>query len=153
VSGLALAAVASTGCGASESVAGRRSGEPPTAVRSARSDSGVARAGPVAIRGTVVDAATGAGIASAIVIVLRPGVAPEEWARSRGAEATAALMEAAAVTDQGGAYQIANLARGAAYTVMVTAAGYEPAVFDAGLALTTRDPEVTAMGAVGLERS
>jgi hypothetical protein len=107
-------------------------------------------AGPVTIRGRVVDEASGAGIERAIVIVLEPGITSQAWMEARGEEASAALMQGTSVTDGEGAYEIADLARGGTYTVMVTAEGYDPAVFEGGLEVTTSDPPITIVGDVEL---
>ena len=106
--------------------------------------------GPVTIRGRVVDEASGAGIERAIVIVLEPGITSQAWMEARGEEASAALMEGTSVTDGEGTYEIADLERGGTYTVMVTAEGYDPAVFEGGLEVTTSDPPLTIMGDVEL---
>lgn len=101
--------------------------------------------GPVMVRGRVVDDASGEGIPRAIIIVLQPGVTSRGWMEARGAEATAALMQATVVTDSMGVYEIADLERGRSYTVMVTAEGYAPAVFEEGLEITRRDFPITTM--------
>lgn len=101
--------------------------------------------GPVMVRGRVVDDASGEGIPRAIVIVLQPGVTSRGWMEARGAETTAALMQATVVTDSMGVYEIADLERGRSYTVMVTAEGYAPAVFEEGLEITRRDFPITTM--------
>lgn len=114
------------------------------------SDTAAPRTGPVMIRGRVVDGASGEGIVRAIVIVLQPGVTSRGWMEARGVEATAALMQATVVTDSTGGYEIADLERGRSYTVMVTAEGYAPAVFEEGLEITGRDSPITTMRDVAL---
>jgi hypothetical protein len=107
--------------------------------------------GPVTIRGRVLDGVSGAGIPGALVIVLEAGVTTQQWLDTPGEEATAALMEGTTLTDSTGAYEIAALERGGAYTVMITAQDYEPAIFEGGLELGEEDPPVTSMHAVELE--
>ncbi len=107
--------------------------------------------GPVTIRGLVVETGTGRAVPGAVIIVLQAGVTSQEWISTRGEEATEALMEGTALTDSTGAYEIPALARGGAYTVMVTAAGYTPAIFEGGLEIRAEDPPVTVMRPVELE--
>lgn len=108
--------------------------------------------GPVTIRGRVLAAETGEGIPGAVVIVLESGVTSQQWLDTPGEEASAALMEGTTLTDSTGTYEIAALERGSSYTVMITAQGYAPAIFEGGLELTEEDPPLTSMGAVELER-
>ena len=106
--------------------------------------------GPVTIQGTVVDARTTQPVAHAVVIVLNPGVSSQEWVEARGPEATQELMAGVAVTDASGRYEIPDLERGRTYTVMVTAEGYPPAIFENGLEVSGTDPEITSMQPVEL---
>lgn len=108
--------------------------------------------GPVTIEGRVVDARTAAPIAGAVVIVLRAGVTSQEWTRA-SSETTEALMEAALLTAADGAFVVPDLERGGGYTVMVTAEGYDPAVFEAGLRIAPDDPPLTRIEPVRLEPS
>ena len=107
--------------------------------------------GPVTIRGLVVEAGTGAPIAGAVVIVLAAGVTSQQWLDTPGEEATAELMEGTTLTDSAGGYEIAALERGQSYTVMVTAEGYAPAIFEGGLEVAEDDPVVTEVRPVELD--
>lgn len=106
--------------------------------------------GAVTVEGRVVDAETGSGIPSAYFVILRPGVTPADWEASEG-DSTAALMEAAVVSDSAGTVSVPDLPRGRRYTVMIAAAGYEPAVFDQGLAIRPDDSSPTRIEPVRLE--
>jgi hypothetical protein len=69
------------------------------------------------LRGRIVDGASGAGIPNAIVVFLRPGVAPQTAQRSD--------IIAGAQTDPNGAFQTAPAVRkGMAYPVVMGAKGY-----------------------------
>ena len=105
---------------------------------------------PVAIQGIVVDEVTGAAIAGATVIVLRPGVDPARWASSP-ADSTASLMAGAALSDSVGEWWIEDLLRGRDYTVMVAARGYRPAVFEDGLSLLADHTSPTRIAPVPLQ--
>lgn len=105
---------------------------------------------PVTVEGRILDAETGAGVPQATFIVLRPGVTPGEWEASQG-DSTTALMEAAVVSDRGGRYRVVDLIPGSRYTVMIAAAGYEPAIFDGGLAILPSDTSPTAIQPVRLD--
>ena len=105
---------------------------------------------PIAIEGTIVDEATGSGIAAATVIVLKPGVGPDRW-ESSNADSTASLMAGAALSDSAGRWWIDDLVRGRDYTVMVAARGYRPAVFADGLSLLPDDPSPTRIAPVLLQ--
>lgn len=106
--------------------------------------------GAVTVEGRVVDAETGGGIPRAYFVILRPGVTPADWEASQG-DSTAALMEAAVVSDSAGAVTVPDLPRGRRYTVMIAAAGYEPAVFDGGLAIRSDDISPTRIKPVRLD--
>jgi hypothetical protein len=108
------------------------------------------RTGPVTIQGAVLDEVTGDGVAGAIVIVLKPGVSSQEWGQARGPDATQALMAAVAVADARGLYEVPDLERGRSYTVMVTAEGYAPVIFENGLDVTATDPAIIRMQPVEL---
>lgn len=105
---------------------------------------------PIAIQGTIVDEATGSGIAAATVIVLKPGVGPDRW-ESSPADSTASLMAGAALSDSAGRWWIDDLVRGRDYTVMVAARGYRPAVFEDGLSLLPDDSSPTRIAPVRLQ--
>lgn len=107
--------------------------------------------GPVTVEGRVVDARTAAGIGRAVVIVLRPEVSTQEWIQARS-EATEALLQGATLTAEDGTFTIPDLERGMSYTVMITAEGYEPAVFEKGLQILPTDPTLTRVEEVRLER-
>ena len=105
---------------------------------------------PIAIEGTIVDEATGSGIAAATVIVLKPGVGRDRW-ESSSADSTASLMAGAALSDSAGHWWIDDLVRGRDYTVMVAARDYRPAVFEDGLSLLPDDPSPTRIAPVLLQ--
>ena len=148
---LAAVAAALTACGGGGDDASAEAPDSAMATRATAGDSAPPLAGPVTIQGRVVDARTGVGIGGAVVIVLRPGVTSRQWQESRGTEGADDAMQSAAIADSAGAYEIPGLQRGRSYTVMVTAEGHDPAIFEGGLEITPADPALTRMQSVPLE--
>lgn len=149
----ALAAFAAAGACRGDGGNGSAGDRDTAAATPAVVDTAPPLAGPVTIQGRVIDARTGAGIAGAVVIVLRPGVTSRQWQESRGREGADDGMLSAAIADSTGAYEIPGLTRDRTYTVMVTAEGHDPAIFEGGLEIAPSDPPVTRMQSVPLEPS
>ena len=137
-----------SGCRGEEPARAPDTGESPGS--GAAADTTPVLTGPVTIQGVILDAVTGDAVAGAIVIVLKPGVSSQEWGQARGPDATQALMAAVAVADARGLYEVSDLERGRSYTVMVTAEGYAPAIFENGLDVTATDPAIIRMRPVEL---
>lgn len=143
--GAASIALLAAGCTADPGDAPERAAE------SADTTGAVGESGPVAITGRVLDRETDDPIEEAYVVVLRAGVTVAEWEEASG-PGSEALMEGATITDDNGAYAVRDLSRGRAYTLIVSAEGYEPAVFDRGLEIREDDPSIVRPEAVRLDR-
>lgn len=86
------------------------------------------------VRGQIVDANTGQGIAAAAVFLLKPGVTVAQWAQDQYAKADVA---AAAQTASDGSFETAPaVAPGQKYTVVIVANGYQARVFENGLSIS-----------------
>lgn len=138
-------ALLTAGCTAGPGDAPERAAEP------ADSAGAAGEPEPVAITGRVLDGETDDPVEDAYVVVLRAGVTVAEWEEASG-PASEALMEGATITDENGAYAVRDLPRGRAYTLIVAAEGFEPAVFDRGLEIRPDDPPIVRPEAVRLDR-
>ncbi len=107
----------------------------------------------VVIKGQILDADTKRGIASAFILLLKPGVSTDEFDAALDAGDVDPLVAASADTDSNGNYQSAPpVARGNKYTVIVAAKGYQMRVFEDGLEITASDRAETSMAAISLRR-
>ena len=105
----------------------------------------------VTLEGQVVDAASGQGVGGAYFFVLMPGKTFADLQGS-GDPAGDGILHSAAVADGSGAYRISDVERGYTYTVVIAADGYQPQYLDHGLEINSRDPEVTRLTPVSLQR-
>lgn len=147
---IALLALLSAACSTDPPPAEPDSSVDPAVGRADAVAADSARADGVAIAGRVIGGPTGEPVEGAYVVVLGPEVTLARWEDASGPESEA-LMEAATVTDDAGAYEILDLAPGRRYTLIVAAEGYEPAVFDHGLSIRDDDPPVVRPEAVRLD--
>jgi len=93
----------------------------------------------VVLQGRVVDADSGAGIAGASAIILRPG-----------SSAAQRDVVAEAQTDGSGAFRTRPpVAKGATYPVVIQARGYRPV--SGTVEITAQDPEIVVLRPVQLQ--
>lgn len=107
----------------------------------------------VTVSGQVVDASTQRGIPNAAVAIFKPGVTADDLDAAQTSDQIAALMAAAAFTDQSGNFQITQkLPRGYSYPVIITANGYSGRAFWSGLEVTSSDPDNIKLKPIELQR-
>jgi len=104
----------------------------------------------VTIRGTLIDADTGAGIPGAFIIALQPGVTTQEFLRDQKDEQVAAFSE----TDKDGAFVILPpLPRNNLYGVVIGAEGYELIEADNGFEIGPDAPDAIELDPIALSRN
>lgn len=106
----------------------------------------------VALEGQVVDAATGQGISGAYFVVLTPGKTIADLQQSKDPQGDG-ILEAGAITDGSGNYQVKSLRRGYTYTVVAAADGYQTTYKDNGLEINGSDPETTRLQPIQLQKN
>lgn len=105
----------------------------------------------VTLQGRLVDHETQQGIQGAYFILLTPGKTYADFQRSSDARGDG-LLEAGAVTDGNGDFQISDVRRGYTYTIVAAAPGYQIGQMDHALEITPQDPEVTQLNPLALAR-
>jgi hypothetical protein len=104
----------------------------------------------VLLQGQIVDADTGAGLPSAALVILQPGVSVADF---DNADKVDPLIAAVGLSDQDGYYITAPpLARDQHYTVLVGKAGYTRRAFEGGLELTAGDPDLVHLEPLALHK-
>lgn len=109
-------------------------------------------AGNITVTGKVTDADTKRGIPNAVVIILNPGVSPDQFANASDADVDS-LVAADATTDSSGAYATApGLLPGKTYSMVVVADGYVGAAGDGFLKLDKNAKTPYPLSTVSLKK-
>jgi hypothetical protein len=104
----------------------------------------------VVLQGRIVDADTGDGVSGAAIIILKPGVTASQWANAADSDS---LTQAAGVADSDGNYLTSpGIPRSQTYTVLVGAQGYQARVFEDGLEIADKDPDVIPMDDLQIQK-
>jgi S1-C subfamily serine protease len=101
------------------------------------------------IAGTIVDDASGRGIAGVKILVLKPGVAVNDFVQKQDRAMVASMAE----TGRDGSFSLPEqLPKGAAYGMLVVAEGWRNLMVDGALRLDARAPEKAQLGPIRLQR-
>ncbi len=97
------------------------------------------------VSGQVVDSRTGRGIAGALIIALKPGVAVKQFLQTQSKD----LAFTSTRTDAGGKFTFPQqLPKGQAYSVIVVAKGYQDLAVESALRITANAPEQAQISAI-----
>jgi hypothetical protein len=103
----------------------------------------------VTIHGTIIDADTGRPLPNAYFVVLQPGVTTQQFLTERLDEQIASV----ALTDVNGAYQLfPPLPRGAVYSALILAEGYQPLMEDNAINIGTDAPDMVEFDPIAIPR-
>ena len=101
------------------------------------------------LSGYLVDADTGEGIAGGYVVMLKPGVTVQAFARTRSEQQIASMGQ----TDDEGYFRLSPpLPRGYTYGAIAVAKGYETIAEDDALEITDEDPDEVELDPIGMVR-
>ena len=101
------------------------------------------------LSGGVVDARTGRGVSSALVIALKPGIRVNDFVRTQSPD----MAYTSARTNRSGKFTFKKqLPRGQAYGLVVVARGYQDMAIEGGLRLASNIPEKAEMQPIPLQK-
>lgn len=103
----------------------------------------------VTLSGYLVDADTGEGIAGGYVVMLKPGVTVQDFARTQSEQQIASMGQ----TDSEGYFRLSPpLPRGYTYGAIAVAKGYVTIAEDDALEITDEDPDEVELDPIGMVR-